>query len=463
MICEKYAVRNRHSQPDVVLEPEQQYAVVLLNEQQLSQLMHKPGMRPANRGYAVPDVHTRYLRLKRQTAAAAVVLLLLGGGSFLYFMAPQPAMASMFALKDLPESPTLDTGASFSVTVQTTDSGDGAGFAANRVRTLGFPSFTRLTPGRRQLHQAMAGPYASLDEAETVQRRLTRSGFPAARIFVDESLRNAPRNQVANAGVVEGNPNVLLIGAPDRLSVVFELPLEPRQVRSRRVENVLDLDVGPMSTKIASQQWSAPEGVHLVERVSIEGVQASETGDFLRAHITVPEYARANVRAEGRRIYVDVTWPMVAPDVVAPAPAPAAAAAAVSAAAGPAQPPKSRDVPVVDARQDAGADAYAEQLRGVTERLSEVRPFLTSAAKSGSPDVLRALDETLSGLETTLRGLRAPAASLDQHQMFLSSIRAARKVTDVSFAGDRNAQAREALVLYDAAVNAGGLITPAAR
>ena len=457
MICEKHAVRNRHSQPDVVLEPEQQYAVVLLNEQQLSQIMHKPGMRPVNRGYSVPDVHTRYLRLKRRTAAAAVVLLLLGGGSFLYFMAPQPAMASMFAFKELPESPTLDTGASFSVTVQTTDSGDGAGFAASRVRTLGFPSFTRVTPGRRQLHQAMVGPYASLDEAETMQRRLTRSGFPEARIFVDESLRNAPRNQVASAGVAEGNPNVLLIGAPDRLSVVFELPTEPRQVRSRRVENVLDLDAGPMSTKIAAQQWSAPEGVRLVERVSIEGVQASETGDFLRAHITVPEFARANVRAEGRRIYVDVTWPMVAPDVVAPPPA------AASAAAEPVQPPKSRDVPVVDARQDASAEAYAEQLRGVTERLAEVRPFLTSAAKSGSPDVLRALDETLSGLETTLRSLRAPATSVDQHQMFLSSIRAARKVTDVSFSGDRNAQAHEAFVLYDAAVNAGGLITPAAR
>jgi cell division septation protein DedD len=459
MICEKYAVRNRHSPPDVVLEPEQQYAVVLLNEQQLSQFMHKPGMRQVNRGYSVPDVHTRYLRLKRQTAAAAVVLLLLGGGSFLYFMAPQPAMASMFAFKELPESPTLDTGASFSVTVQTTDSGDGAGFAANRVRTLGFPSFTRVTPGRRQVHQAMVGPYASLDEAERVQRRLTRSGFPAARIFVDESLRNAPRNQVDNTGVVEGNPNVLLIGAPDRLSVVFELPTEPRQVRSRRVENVLDLDAGPMFTKIAPQQWSAPEGVHLIERVSIEGVQASETGDFLRAHITVPEFARANVRAEGRRIYVDVTWPMVAPDAVAPSPAPVAA----SAERGPAQPPKSRDVPVVDARQDAGADAYAEQLRGVTERLEEVRPFLMSAAKSGSPDVLRALDDTLSGLEANLRGLRAPAASVDQHQMFLSSIRAARKVTDLSFSGDRTAQAHEAFVLYDAAVNAGSLITPAAR
>ncbi len=421
---------NRKSQPDAVLEPEQQYAVVLLNDEQLSQMMRKPGMRPVNRGHSVPDVHMRYLRLKRQTAAAAALLLVLGAGSFLYFMAPQPAMASMFAWKELPEAPTLDTGASFSVTIQTTDSGDGAGFAANRVRTLGFPSFTRVSPGRHQLHQAMVGPYASLDEAEKVQRRLTRSGFPSARIFVDESLRNAPRNDVENVDVGEGNPNVVLIGAPDRLSVVFELPLEPRQVRSRRVENVLDLDVGPMSSKVAPQQWSAPEGVHLIERVSIEGVQASETGDFLRAHVTLPEFARANVRSEGRRIYVDLTWPMIAPDAVAPQPA------AAAAEAGPAQPPPSRVVPVADARQGAqSSDAYAEQLRGVVERLGDVKPFVMSAAKAGSPDVLRALDDTLSTLETSLRGMRPPAASVDQHQMFLSAIRTARKATDVSYQG----------------------------
>lgn len=451
---------SRKSLPDAVLEPEQQYAVVLLNDEQLSQLMRKPGMRPVNRGHSVPDVHMRYLRLKRQTAAAAALLLVLGAGSFLYFMAPQPAMASMFAWKELPEAPTLDTGASFSVTIQTTDSSDGAGFAANRVRTLGFPSFTRVSPGRHQLHQAMVGPYASLDEAEKVQRRLTRSGFPSARIFVDESLRNAPRNDIANAEVGEGNPNVVLISAPDRLSVVFELPLEPRQVRSRRVENVLDLDVGPMSSKVVPQQWSAPEGVHLIERVSIEGVQASETGDFLRAHVTLPEFARANVRAEGRRVYVDLTWPMIAPDAVAPQPA----AAAAAAEAGPAQPPPSRVVPVADARQGAqSSDAYAEQLRGVVERLGDVKPFLMSAAKAGSPDVLRALDDTLSTLETSLRGMRPPAAAVDQHQMFLSAIRTARKATDVSYSGDRNAQAREAFVLYDAAVNAGSLITPVAR
>jgi hypothetical protein len=440
----------RRPQSDPVLEPEQQYAVVLLNEEQLGQFMRKPGIRPVNRGYAVPDVHTRYLRLKRQTAAAAAVLLVLGAGSFLYFMAPQPAMASMFAWKELPEAATLDTGASFNVTVQTTDSSDGAGFAAGRVRTLGFPAFTRVSPGRRQLHQAMVGPYASLDEAEKVQRRLARSGFSNARIFVDESLRNAPRNELEADAAGDGNPNILLIGAPDRVSLVFEMPLEPRQVRSRREENLLDLDVGPMSGQIQSQQWSAPDGVHLVERVSIEGVQASENGHFLRAHVALPEFARANVRSEGRRVYVDLTWPMVAPAAVAPRRAAAAADA-----------PVSRVVPVVDTRQDSdAAGKYEEELRTVVERLGAVKPFLMSASQSGSPDVLRALDENLLGLESSLRGLRPPSASVDQHQMLLSAIRTARKATDIMYSGDRAAQAREAFVLYDAAMNAGSLITP---
>jgi hypothetical protein len=444
-------VLSRKPGSDVVLEPEQQYAVVLLNEEQLSQFMRRPGMRPVNRGYAVPDVHARYLRLRRQTAAAAALLLVLGAGSFLYFMAPQPAMASMFAWKELPEAPTLDTGASFSVTVATTDSSDGAGLAAGRVRNLGFPAFMRVSPGRRQLHQAMAGPYASLDEAERAQRRLARSGFASARIFVDESLRTAPRNGL-EPELVDGNPGILLIGAPDRVSLVFELPLEPRQVRSRRLDNLLDLDVGPMDAEIHAQQWSAPQGVHLVERVSIEGVQASETGQFLRAHVSLPEFARANVRAEGRRVYVDLTWPMIAPDAVVPRPTSAAAQSPA---------PASRVVPVVDAREEtATAGTYEEQLAGVVERMASVKPFLMSAAQSGAPDVLRALDETLSTLDASLRQMRGPASSADQHQMLLSAVRTARKATDVSYSGDRTAQAREAFVLYDAAVNAGSLITP---
>jgi len=44
--------------------------------------------------------------------------------------------------------------------------------------------------------------------------------------------------------------------------------------------------------------------------------------------------------------------------------------------------------------------------------------------------------------------------------MLLSAVRTARKAADVSYSGDRPAQAREAFVLFDAALNAGSLITP---
>jgi hypothetical protein len=251
----------------------------------------------------------------------------------------------------------------------------------------------------------------------------------------------------------------LLIGAPDRLSLVFELPLEPRQVRERRTENVLDLDVGPISKHVQEQHWSAPEGIHLVDRVSIEGVQASETGEFLRAHITVPEFARTNVRTEGRRVYVDLTWPMIAPDAVTPRAAPVAPAATQPAATPAAAPRAAQTV-----REDPqSSDTYADQLRGVLERLAAVKPFLMSAAQSGSPDVLGALDETLRTIESSLKGMRVPIDAADQHQMLLSSVRAARKVAEPSFSGDRVGQAREAFVLYDAAVNVGSLVTPAAR
>jgi len=437
---------------DAVLEPEQQYAVVLLNEDQLSQFIRRPGMRQVNRGYTVPDVHTRYLRLKRRTAATAVLLLVLATGGFLYFVAPRPAMASMFPWRETTEAPTLATGASFSVTVASLDSGDGAGTAAGRVRALGLPAFTRVSPGRRQLHQAMVGPYISLDEAERVQRRLARSGFTGARIFVDESLRNAPRNEL-HAVAAEGNPRVLLVGAPGRMSLVFEMPLEPRQVRSRRDTNMLDLDVGPMSNPVRLQQWTAPEGVHLVERVALEGVAAPGSGQFMRAHVALPEFARANVRTEGRRVYVDLTWPMAAPDLTASRAVAVQASSSTQTERTPAA-PAARET-------DRFGEKYGEALRPVLDRLVDIKPFLMSAAQSGSPDVRGALDETLAELEASLNAMHAPATALAQHQLLLSAVRAGRRSTDSTFHGDRTAQAREAFVLYDAATATA--IIPAAQ
>jgi SPOR domain len=471
--------------PDGVLGPEKQYAVVLLNEDQVQQLMGgRPPARQINRGYSVRDVHSRFLRLKRQTTAVAITLLALGAGAFVWFMVPQPAVASIFAWKETADAPVLPTGASFSVTVASLDSSDAAGSAATRVRSLGLPVFTRLSPDRNQLHQAMVGPYASLDEAERVQRRLSRAGMSGARIFVDESLRNVPRSE-APQGIPDSNPSVLLIGAPDRVTLVVEMPSEPRQVRSRRSDGLMDLDVGPMPNPVYAQQWVAPEAVHLVERVAIESAPPSENGQFLRAHIALPEFAHANVRSEGKRVYVDLTWPLAQqPDkadpqpsarfataerpepAASPRPAPSALTPATSApthatsapmpAAGAPMPapPASPAASPANARAD---QQYAQAIRPIVDRLTEIKPFLLSASQSGSPEVLKALDDTLSTLDASLKGLRPPASAADQHQMLTEVLRTARRALSPAFTGDRQAQAHQAVGMFEASTVA---VTP---
>ena len=434
--------------PDGVLGPEKQYAVVLLNEEQLQHLMQR-GPRPVNRGVSVRDVHSRYLRLKRQTTAVAIMLLVIAAGGVVWFMAPRSAMASIFAWKETADAPTLSTGASFSVTAASLDSSDGAGFAAMRVRSLGLPAFTRVTPDKNQLHQAMAGPYATLDEAERAQRRLMRAGMAGARIFVDESLRNVPRSELPTA-VPDGNPAVLLLGAPDRVSLVFEMPIEPRQVRSRRADGLMDLDVGPLQNPVYGQQWLAPEGVHLIERVAIESAPPSENGHFLRAHIAVPEFARANVRSEGKRVYVDFTWPMApAETAVSRSPMRVASAQRPAPAAG------SPAVPVIANVQQE--QRYADAIRPIVDRLTEIKPFLMSAAQSGSPDVMKALDGSLATLDQSLKTMRPPASAADQHQMLTAVLKGARRAVDPAFAGDRQAQAQQAIAMYEASTVA---VTP---
>jgi hypothetical protein len=295
----------------------------------------------------------------------------------------------------------------------------------------------------------MAGPYATLDEAERVQRRLMRAGMAGARIFVDESLRNVPRNELPTA-VPDGNPAVLLLGAPDRVSLVFDMPVEPRQVRSRRAEGLMDLDVGPLQNPVYAQQWVAPEGVHLIERVAIESAPPSENGQFLRAHIAVPEFARANVRSEGKRVYVDFTWPMAPAVTTSPrSNVRMASAQRPPAAAAPATPPV-----IANVQEE---QRYAEAIRPVVDRLSEIKPFLISAAQSGSPDVLRALDGTLASLDQSLKSVRPPASSADQHQMLTAVVRGARRALDPTFGGDRQAQALQAMSMYESSTVA---VTP---
>jgi len=441
---------------DPVVAPHQ-YAVVLVNEEQLDQLMRRPAMRQINSRWTPNDVYARYQRLKRRTAAAALLLVLLSG-ALLWFLTPQPAMASMFPWTARSEAPTIPTGASFSVTIASLESGDGASSVAARARGLGLPAFTRRSPGKRQLYQAMVGPFASLDEAERAQRRLGGQGYRGARLFVDESLRGAPRGD-APVGIAHGDHGVLLLGAPDRLSLVLELGAEPRRVNSNRTaESWLDIDVGPLSDPVRPQQWIAPDGVHLLQTVAIQGVTASGGGHYLRARVVLPEFARANVRTEGRRVYVDLTWPSEHDVSVSRRSAGGETAKEYQEGRGPGRATATADEAPGLSRQE---DQYRAAMEPVYQRVADIQPFLRSAAQSDSAEVMAALDQTLADLESALLEMAAPASASAPHRMFVSATQVARRGLAPAFTGDRLAQAHKAIDMFDEAIASSA--TPPAR
>lgn len=430
----------------------QQYAVVLVNEEQLNQLIRRPGMRQVNSRFGSSDVHNRYERFKRRTTAAVILLLLVVAGGLAWVFVPQPAMASMFPWSRPSAIPTIDTGASFSVTIASVDSSDSANVAATRVRGLGLPAFTRRSPGKDQVYQAMVGPFASLDEAELAQRRLSALGYPGARLFVDESLRGVPRSE-RPVEASPTNPGLLLLGAPDRLSLVLELQSEPRQVNSSRPDaSTLQIDAGPMATAANPQQWSAPDGVHLLRTVSIETLAAQGGLNHLRARVTLPEFAKANVRTEGRRVYVDLTWPLDGEQVRAPRrPTPTVVQEESGQSGNQYREAASADRAPVARGQEG---RYLEAIKPVHQRISEIRPFLMSAAQSGAPDVYAALDQTLATIEASLVSMSVPAAEVGQHQLLVSALRVARNGLAPGFSGDRVAQAQKAITMFEGAMAA---------
>jgi hypothetical protein len=428
--------RPRVEQP--VIDP-QRYPVVLVTEEQLAELMRRPSMRQVNRHPRAPYAYVR--RWTRWAAAAIVFAMVAAVGGLTWFFAPQPAMAS-FPWAATPRVPTMTTGASFSVTIASLESGDEAGETATRVRAFGLPAFTRRSPGKEQMYQAMVGPYVSLDEAERAQRRLSGIGYRGGRIFVDESLRTGVHEQEP-VGAGMKDIAALIVGAPERLSFVLELPEEPSQVTSRRTtESAFDVDVTPLPGPMPAQQWRVPEGVHLLQAVTMEELSAPGGSKYLRARLTLPEFAKANVRNEGRRVYVDLTWPVAEDDVRAPR-------RTVEEAAEPAAASPRPKAPVASpARQD---EQYNEAMGPVHRRISEVRPFLQSAASSGSPEVLRALDQTLAALESSLTTMSVPASAAPQHQLLVAATRSARTGLDPAFTGDRQAHLKKAFDMFDGA------------
>jgi hypothetical protein len=459
-------------QPGPQLEPQpsaQQYPVLLLNEEQITYLLQRPAMRQVNQRLGPGgDSLAAYARGMRRGRVAAAAFAILVAGAAALAWAPRPALA--FSWMRPSAQPTVATGASFSLAVASLRSADGAAATAGRLDAAGIATFTRRV-ANKSTYQVMAGPYVSLDEAERMQRRLAASGFGGSSLFVDESLRNAPRSQTAPRG--GSNPGIVLVGAPGRLSLVFELSSEPRQVNARRVDDTtLDVDIGPIDAAMPSQEWNAPAGAHLLRAVAIEEVVGTGSARYARATLTMPPFARANTRVEGRRVYVDLTWPaesMAAPAARgtslvglteeeapvaraerAPAPVAEASRRTESPDRAPAAPPAQAAVAAVKEPAVVIDAPKAESLAPIVAKFDRVLPFVHSAAKSPQQDVLQALAPTLREVDASLKGMTGTADAAARG-LLISATASARRAVDPAFAGDRVAESHQAAGLLEAA------------
>lgn len=439
-----------------------QYAVLLLNEEQVSRLLNRPMLRPINQ---LPGgtVFASYTRLLRRARVATVVLAVLIAGASAWAWAPLPGLSSL-SWGGGTTAPTIFTGASFSLTLASARP-DAAADMVRRLEATGVPAFVRGVPGS-VVRQVMVGPFVSLDEAESEQRRLARSGYGSGRVFVDDTLRNIPKS--GRAAPPDMTPAVVMVGAGEQVSLAMELRTVPRQVRSNRAgDGTLVVEVGPIDYDVDAQEWSVPAGVALVDSVAIDEVRLAPDARQVRATLTLPATTLAHTRVEGRRVYIDlmraretearatgrrvysssqsVTRP---PTRIERAPAaPASSAAAPAAAAAPASAAPAAAVV-------AAPVAPGEQLRPLFAKFDRLVPFLQSAGGTPSPDVLRALASSVDELEASLRQVVVTPEVADAHGALTSAVVSARRVVDAGFAGDRVTEARQMAMLVGAARSA---------
>jgi hypothetical protein len=444
-----------------------QYAVLLLNEEQMARLLQRPIMRPINRLASGGTVFTAYTQLIRRARVAMVVAAVLIAGASAWAWAPLPGLGSL-PWSGAGLAPTIATGASFSLTLASAR-GEAATDIARRLDATGIPAFVRPVSGTN-VRQVMVGPYVSIDEAETEQRRLVRAGYGTARVFVDDSLRNAPKSGRAPPHT-QATPAVVLVGAGEQASLAVEFKNPPRQVRANRIaDDTLVVEIGPIDYDVDLQEWSAPAGFGLMQRVAIEEVRVSADARHVRATLTMPASTLSHTRIEGRRVYIDLmrVREAAAPSAsrrmasssapapsVAPAPADRAPAGAVSAATVPvagAVPP-----PVVETTRAASS----ELLRPLFGKFERLVPFLQSGASTSAPDVLRALAPGVNEIDAALKQIAVTPETADAHDALASAVASARRVIDSGFDGDRVVEARQAAMLAAAAKSVMPAMPPA--
>jgi hypothetical protein len=292
------------------------YTVLLLDEDQLDRFLTRPRFKSLSSQLSrTVDVWPRGHRARIWATATAVVVLAV---TVVWLRAAGDAKdpsSERAAARRIVNGPPMATGASFSVNVTSLSRDADARVMSGRLTKAGLPSFAWRLNG--SMRDVLVGPFVSIDEAEAAQSRVARLGYPRGRLHVDERLRTTDAEAPVAAAA---SPAVVLVAAPGRLAVAFELAEEPQEVSGRRIDSTTFAISASAGPAIEAQEWTAPSDVQLVKHVSVAADPRGVRG--LEALVTVAENAVATVRLQGTRVYVDVSRAQLEFDERTPAPAP---------------------------------------------------------------------------------------------------------------------------------------------
>jgi hypothetical protein len=251
---------------------------------------------------------------------------------------------------------------------------------------------------------------------------------------------------------------VVLLRVADRISLALEMTGEPQKAALRVLSaRALEVEAGPVSGVVREDQLAPASDAAFIRHVSIQTYTTGNRVAFVRARVTFDAPGAGNVRVVGRTVYIDLT-PMVALRPTLPS-APRLSRREEVTQDLPSAPRLSRREEVTQDQQVArpqptksgSQSSYEEEVRPVLSRLTEIGPFLASAAKTPAEDVLRAVGGTLAEVEQPLRVMNVPQASRPAHNVLLSAVATASRAVAPDFRGDRVIEAQRALALLDAA------------
>jgi hypothetical protein len=237
---------------------------------------------------------------------------------------------------------------------------------------------------------------------------------------------------------------VVLLRVGDRMTVALEMSSEPQKAALRVLSSrAVEIEAGPVSGLFRDEQLAPSSDVGFIRHVMIQKHTPAGRGSYVRARVTFDAPGAGNVRVMGRTVYVDVT-PIARYRPALPAPPPPRPKPRQDAASPPQRAAAGRTPSLAPIN-------YEQAVRPFVARLTEIGPFLASAAASPTDDVLTAVGGTLAEVEHPLRAMDVPQASRPLHNILLSAVTTANRAVARDFTGDRVAQVQRALALLDAA------------